>query len=52
MILEDLKEKRDELETTHLAAQEYLKRETRKSADDFKKKSYETIEIKIKEFRN
>ena len=30
MILEDLQDKKDEIETCHIAANEYLKRETQK----------------------
>lgn len=52
MLLADLKEKKEELDTAYLAAKEYLRINKTKLVDEFNQKLDRKIEDKIQEFRN
>ncbi len=50
LIIEDLNEKKEELETSFLAGVEYIKREKNQNLVLFKQKLQQTNEGKIREF--
>jgi len=51
MVLKDLKEKKEELETSYLAAREYLKMDKQKCFEEFNKQLAKSVEEKVEEFR-
>ena len=52
MVLKDLSEKKEELETAYLAAKEYTKVQKQKGLQEFNMNLARTVEHKVDEFRS